>query len=144
MIPSFSDNAIDEQMLLENEHCVLLLPRNPVYKYHFIITPKRKEAHIFTELTIEELGAVQDLTKQAVEAFRGDPDFNYSGYNLFCNNGSVQASQHVNQFHMHVFMRSTDEEISPYDLLNQNKRWVNKDTDEWKEHKAKLKALLSE
>lgn len=142
MISSFSDNAIDEQMLLDNEHCVLVLPQNPVYQYHFMIIPKRKEAHTFTDLGIEELSSIQDLTKRVVDAFRGDQDFHYSGYNLFCNNGSIQANQHVNQFHMHLFLRSTDEEVSPYDLMNQDKRWVNKDTSEWKGHKAKMKAFL--
>lgn len=143
MISYFSDKEIDEQMLMENEHCVLVLPRNPIYPFHFMITPKRKEAHIFTELTAEELVDMQSITKQIVKSFQGNEGFHYSGYNLFCNNGSAQASQHVNQFHMHMFVRSLDEEVSPYDLLNQNKRWVNKDTDEWKEHRDKMRKLLS-
>lgn len=134
---------MDEQILIQNDLFVLVLPREMIYQHHLLLIPLRQSAHTFLDLTETELAAMHKLLDITIEKFANDSSFEYSGYNLFCNNGSMHAGQHVNHFHMHVFVRSNVEGVSPYELLRDSKAWVKLGSKKWNENKIALVGRLS-
>ncbi len=137
---SFCDNkVIEEQSIYIGKYIILLYPRNPLSKRHFMILTKR-HINSFSDLDIEELDEIRSMVDQLVKIFIEDID--YSGFNLINNNGP-DAGQHVLHFHMHIFFRSKSEEYSPLDVLSKKISRKEFPKEEWKNNLIDLKKQVN-
>ncbi len=99
----------EAQIIIENEHFVLIEDKFPVTKGHLLVVSKRHFRDFF-EISLEETYALRDLVLKAREYLveRHDPE----GFNLGMNCGRA-AGQSIPHFHLHIIPRGKDKKINP-------------------------------
>ena len=124
--PFCRNNICDEDILLENKHCIYLRLDEPILIGSGIIIPKEHHETVF-ELSTAEIKDTFDLMKRAKKVI--DVEHNPDGYNIGWNNGAV-AGQEVFHAHLHVIPRYSDEPHSGkgirYWLRQEENRRFNK------------------
>ena len=95
----------DQKLVLENEHCLFLMLKQPDIEGSGIIIPRKHRETVF-DLTEQECISTNALLKEV----KGHIDMEYKpdGYNVGWNCGSV-GGQHVFHAHLHVIPRYADE-----------------------------------
>ena len=126
------------QIIFEDDMYRVIYPRRPVFDYHLMIVPV-KHRRTFDELDTELAASVPQLVRTMVESFKED---DFLGYNIFSNNGDESIGQTVPHFHLHMFIRYRDEEVSPYTLMNQSER-KQLSKEQWSENFEIFKSKLS-
>ncbi|HOH46954.1 MAG TPA: HIT family protein [Candidatus Cloacimonadota bacterium] len=99
----------EAQIIMENEHFVLIADKFPVTKGHLLVISKRHFRDFF-EISPEETLCLRDMVIKAREylAERLDPE----GFNLGMNCGRA-AGQSIPHFHLHIIPRSKDRKMNP-------------------------------
>jgi diadenosine tetraphosphate (Ap4A) HIT family hydrolase len=100
----------------------ILYPRRPIIAANVLITPVRCIEHIH-DLTEEEVGDMFSVVKKLHQAFQSI--YSTTGYNFFANDGRA-AGQHVPHVHFHFYGRSENEEINPFEVLNDKEKYLNR------------------
>jgi histidine triad (HIT) family protein len=98
---------LKDDVLLSNDHCLLIQNRDPVLQSSLMIIPARHVSTPF-ELTTEEWAAIQELLIEAKRMLDHDgPD----GYSIGWNVNPV-GGQSVPHVHLHVIGRFADEPLA--------------------------------
>ncbi|MEI7604452.1 MAG: HIT family protein [bacterium] len=127
---------IENQCLCVYEGFCLIYPKKPIFKYHFILFPIQHD-QMFHK--INNFFEIKDFTNKIFSAFNKiDAD---CGYNIFSNNGS-KAGQSGTHAHIHIFIRLSDEEKSPYDLLNNSSLRQEMNREEWVENRDRFRKMF--
>ena len=98
----------EQQVVLENDHCVFVRTPQPVLKGSGLIVTKAARETVF-DLTPQEWAATYKLLQKA-KAYL-DRTLEPDGYNVGWNVGSVDA-QDVPHTHLHVNPRFQDEPLA--------------------------------
>ena len=98
----------DDEIVLENEHCLFLQQTHRVLVGSGLIIPKRHRETVF-DLTREEWEATFALLQKAKT--RLDKEHKPQGYNVGWNCGQV-GGQTVFHAHLHVIPRFADEPLA--------------------------------
>ncbi len=127
--------VIEEQLIYASKYALIVYPRNPLSKGHLMILTKR-HANSFSDIKDEEILEIKSLIDKTADIFINDGD--YGGFNLINNSGSA-AGQHIKHFHLHIFLRSSNEEYSPLDVLSKKITRKEFTREEWKERLSALR-----
>jgi len=101
----------------------ILYPRRPVIPASVLLAPVRCIEGVH-ELSEKEMLDVFSAVKKLNSIFK--KLYTTTGYNLFVNTGE-SAGQHIPHVHFHVYGRSENETISPFDILNDAGKHHNRD-----------------
>ena len=110
----FCDREIlSSQIIHAGKWASIIYPRNPIIKNHFILITNRHIKHIgdANDSEIIEIRDLFSLLKASIV-----DNLKEGGFNLISNYGS-SAGQHIDHFHIHIFLRSFQEKYSPLDVL---------------------------
>lgn len=129
------------QIIYEDELACVLYPRKPVFSHHFMAIPKNHSSR-FDQLDEKNLLQIHSAITLLHTKFKAAYQESYKGYNIFSNNGSVHVGQKVPHFHMHVFIRLSDETVSPYAVLNNPEIGVTLTSEEYAANIKRFQALL--
>ncbi|WP_054955563.1 HIT family protein [Paenibacillus dakarensis] len=98
----------DQNIILENEHCMFLQLNEQDIEGSGIIVPRQHRETVF-DLTQDEWNATYQLL-QEVKSYM-DERYQPDGYNVGWNCGEI-GGQHVFHAHMHVLPRYADEPMA--------------------------------
>lgn len=138
--PFCDADTLEKQYITDNEYAIALLPRRPISTGHILIIPKR-HVQLITNLSLNEFGCIQKLINDLFDVFKIYS--NAMGFNITNNNGKI-AGQHIPHFHFHIFFRSRNEKISPFDILSKKVSPQEYSEIEWEKRLSTLKSLLLE
>lgn len=111
----FCDEEQSYRYILEMEKVRVVYPKDPACAFHVLITPKR-HVQFLDQLTTSEHEQISVLLRLlAVEARRRLGE-SFIGYNVLSNNGTALVNQRVKHCHVHVLLRTTDDD--ELDLLS--------------------------
>ena len=128
---SFCDvETIEKQEIAVVGTVRILYPRRPVIPMNALIVPVRCVEHL-QELTEDEILDVFSAVKKLNSSF--NDLYGTTAYNLFVNDG-VSAGQHIPHVHFHFYGRSENEEINPFDILNDKARYKARESMEEAEY----------
>lgn len=111
-------NILDVQKVIENNQFILIYPKKPIIENHLIIITR---AHISDLVDLENndwLG-FSEMFNLVLMYYKG---LKIDGYNLFVNVGK-KAGQSVAHIHWHVLPRFDHELVSPFEKINQPKKY---------------------
>ncbi len=133
----FCDPKQNYRFLMEKKLVRALYAKNPACRYHVLIVPKRHIKHI-DELTDGEWAEFLDIVKTMDMTMRSLEE--YIGYNLLSNNGDERIRQRVDHCHIHMFLRTKDEQDDP--LISKHSPFGKDLTAAERASMLKLKQLL--
>lgn len=116
-----SSPLLDDEVLLRNEHCLLIRSDDPILTSSVIIIPQR---HVETpfDLSFEEWLATRELLAEAKRLLDADgPD----GYSIGWNVHEV-GGQSVPHVHLHVIGRFVDEPLAGHGIRHALKQPANR------------------
>ena len=120
---SFCDqNTITKQEIAVLGPIRILYPRRPVIPANVLIAPLRCVEHIH-DLSDEEINGIFLVVRKIHLSFQNL--YNTSGYNFFANDGRA-AGQQVPHVHFHFYGRGEDEEVNPFQILNNKDKYINR------------------
>lgn len=110
-------NSFRNQIIIETPQAIAIHARRPLALGHTIIFPKVHRRGV-SEMSEREVTALFGLIKKVINGLT--KVFPTDSYNLFTNVGE-EAGQTIPHVHFHVVLRSTDEQVNPFKILNNQK-----------------------
>lgn len=139
----FTAADFDAQSVWANIEWQTLFPIDPVFPHHLMLVCQRRRAVKYSDLTDGEAISLRDAVAHLDTRYRRHFSAAYIGYNLFSNNGDPRIGQHMQHFHQHVFLRTTDEPASPYELMGRGRAWAQMGSRTWQAQFAWLRQTLA-
>lgn len=116
----FCSSKIDsKQLVFKGKRMKIIYPIRPVIDAHFLIMPI-KHRELFENLNKEESAELIFLIKLIATKLGSSKQL--AGYNIISNSGK-KAGQEISHTHIHIFCRFHDEAYSPFDVLNNPKKY---------------------
>ena len=137
----FLEQDINNQRITDSAYWNCIFPSDAVFEQHVLFVIKRSEAQYFHELTLQEHADLMVMIRH-IRTYLISTTTTFEGYNLFCNNGSEAIGQHMQQFHMHAFFRSSSELESPYAIMGKQDKSIKYGTPLWNKNLAKLRQMF--
>lgn len=104
----FCDKEQNYRYVAVGKYAKIIYPKSPASEYHLLITPIRHIEHIDNLKTEEVLEIFEHLQKLVIAGESNIVDF--AGYNILSNNGTEHVNQRVAHCHLHVFLRTSDDQ----------------------------------
>jgi len=139
----FCDQKQSYRVIRQGQFFKLVYPKSPAIAHHVLIVPTR-HVKTFDEITPEYMQDFVELLSELVQKARGHLGASFLGYNLLSNNGSEAVNQRVPHAHIHIFLRTDQDESDPVKDKSDHQQTPPPLTEQQLENLATIKAWYTQ